>query len=302
MDYFNLSFNQMWYFVKIIENRSLVKTAQNLHVTQSTLSKSILSLEHNLNIQLFIRDKKTMIPTDAGKILYSKWTHIISQIERSLEEARSYTGDIFSSLHIGVLDSHKSESYLPDIINMFHEKYPSTQIGVESAPPITLRTKLEKKELDIIFTVRYDVENASWSNFRTALFQECPLLLSMLPNNPLAKKERITVNDLRPCNLIVISSLHVPTYNIMLTQLCNEYGFEPKIIYSTLNANSQIYNLQNADDAFILDKYHRDYNVPGTISVPIKDTKSGVAIAWNPRNEKKSLRDFLGIISPYCTS
>lgn len=65
--YMNLSFYQMWYFIRTIELGSYSRASQDLNVTQSTLSKCIQNIEQNLKMELFIREKNNLIPTEAAK-------------------------------------------------------------------------------------------------------------------------------------------------------------------------------------------------------------------------------------------
>ena len=64
------------------------------------------------------------------------------------------------------------------------------------------------------------------------------------------------VKDLKECNLVMISALHLPSYNSMIVELCLKYGFFPNIVYNAQNAASQIYNLLIENAVFICDKYH----------------------------------------------
>ena len=110
--YMNLSFYQMWYFIRTIELGSYSRASQDLNVTQSTLSKCIQNIEQNLKMELFIREKNNLIPTEAAKNLYQVWKKMIVEMQEAVEDARRYMGGRSESLKIGVLDSHKSESYL----------------------------------------------------------------------------------------------------------------------------------------------------------------------------------------------
>ena len=78
-----------------------------------------------------------------------------------MEDARRYMGGRSESLKIGVLDSHKSESYLWEYVEAFHDLYPDISLAVESERPEVLHKKLMENELDVIFTVRYDMETIS---------------------------------------------------------------------------------------------------------------------------------------------
>ncbi len=62
--------DQLTKFLTIVKHRSMSKAASVLYVTPSALSHSIQSLEDELGTQLFIRNKKGIILTASGEILY----------------------------------------------------------------------------------------------------------------------------------------------------------------------------------------------------------------------------------------
>lgn len=152
-----------------------------------------------------------------------------------------------------------------------------------------------ENELDVIFTVRYDMETISWTGHHMELVKETPFTVCMRADNPLVDKQVWEVKDLKECNLVMISALHLPSYNSMIVELCLKYGFFPNIVYNAQNAESQIYNLLKENDVFICDKYHKDYGSAHVISRPIKNTKSGVVMVW--KNErKKYLCQFIDVV------
>lgn len=246
-------------------------------------------------MELFIREKNNLIPTEAAKNLYQVWKKMIVEMQEAVEDARRYMGGRSESLKIGVLDSHKSESYLWEYVEAFHDLYPDISLAVESERPEVLHKKLMENELDVIFTVRYDMETISWTGHHMELVKETPFTVCMRADNPLVDKQVWEVKDLKECNLVMISALHLPSYNSMIVELCLKYGFFPNIVYNAQNAASQIYNLLKENDVFICDKYHKDYGSAHVISRPIKNTKSGVVMVW--KNErKKYLCQFIDVV------
>lgn len=294
-EYMNLSFYQMWYFICAMELGSYSKASQKLNVTQSAISKTIQNIEQNLQVQLFAREKNILVPTEAGKSLYRSWKDVISTMQESVEVARRHMGGDIKKLNIGVLDIHKSEAYLWEYMEKFREQYPGVGLDIESERPEILHRQLMENELDVIFTVRYDMETISWTGHHMELVKETPFTVCMRADNPLVDKQVWEVKDLKECNLVMISALHLPSYNSMIVELCLKYGFFPNIVYNAQNAASQIYNLLKENDVFICDKYHKDYGSAHVISRPIKNTKSGVVMVW--KNErKKYLCQFIDVV------
>lgn len=64
MNNFNITYSQMWYFLQIINFQNYSRAAEELNISQSALSKSIATLEENLNLKLFHRNKKRLTPTE----------------------------------------------------------------------------------------------------------------------------------------------------------------------------------------------------------------------------------------------
>ena len=294
-EYMNRSFYQMWYFICAMELGSYSKASQKLNVTQSAISKTIQNIEQNLQVQLFAREKNILVPTEAGKSLYRSWKDVISAMQESVEVARRHMGGDIKKLNIGVLDIHKSEAYLWEYMEKFREQYPGVGLDIESERPEILHRQLMENELDVIFTVRYDMERSGLDGNHVAFIKDTPLTVCMRTDHPLRDKDVWTVEDLKTSNLVVISALHLPSYQSMLIDLCRMHGFLPNIVYNVNNASSLVYNLHEKNDVFICDRYHKDTDCLHIVSRPIADTHSGVAMLWR-KNDKQYLREFLNLI------
>ena len=59
--------DQLEYFVAIAEQGSFTEASYELSISQSSLSKQINKLEEELNVKLFVRGRRQLMLTDAGR-------------------------------------------------------------------------------------------------------------------------------------------------------------------------------------------------------------------------------------------
>lgn len=302
LDNLNLSVMQLWYFIHAAEAGSYAGAARYLNVSQSALSKSMLSLEKTIGIRLFEREGKALTLTKAGQFLYTRWKGLLAELERDLLQAQKYPGGEKKVLRIGTLDSHRAEAYLLDYVNRFYALRPDCEVEIESLPTDVLKKKLLERELDLVFTVRYETEFGYWPRCAVRLIRECPHLACMLPSSPLAARERVTARELEGLRLVVISPLYLPSYDRMLRALFPNLGAAPAVTFSTVNASSQVYHLHDARDFFVCDAFHRDSGMSALRCVPIEDTRSGVSMVFGEDARSPELDAFLTLFEAEKTS
>ncbi len=294
--YLHIHLLQMRYFLEVADCLSFTKAAQLLYTTQSTLSKTISALEQTLNVTLFVRNKKQVALTEAGAHLYVRWKAILQDMEKSMDECRMLQGGAGGFLSIGILDSHNAEKITAPLMRDFLQTHPQVNLSVSACPPQDIRKELINDNLDVVFTVLYDSERLAGGDFASKIINRCPHSVCMLSDNPLAKKETLSVADLRESRFIGISPLYTPSYCAMLEDLCRPFGFSPRYIRYATNALSQPYHLLGANDIFICDANYREFENPALehlVFRPLTETQSGVAVIWKRENQKEELRTFL---------
>lgn len=298
-EYLRINTLQMHYFLEVAENGSFTNTAKQLYTTQSTLSKTILSLEQALGVTLFIRNHKRLILTEAGEYLYKKWKILLADIDHSIEECRVLQGGYTSILSIGVLESHNPEMFALPHIRTFTRENPQVHLSIHSCPAQEIRHRLLTGNLDFAYTVLYDMEQLKIDELDFIILNKCPHNVGMLHTNPLAKKEYLEVSDLADSDFVAISPLYTPSYKGMLDDLCEKAGFAPNYVRYTNSATSLPYNLVSDNDIFICDRHYKGYQQPSFQTVqfrPLIHTVSGIVAVWRKNNTKPELSRFLELL------
>lgn len=219
------------YFLAVAEEQSITRAANYLHITQPTLSKQMMELEEQLGKQLFLRGKKKITLTEDGQYLRGRAAEIISLMEKTENDFRENEQNISGDIHIGC-GEYQSSSAIMEVIRDIRADYPDIHFHLFSSNADTILERLDKGLLDIglllepEITPRYDYQ-------RLPLTETWGLLM---PNNtPLAKKEKLVLEDLSGIPMIVPSQT---SNSNRFEQLFSEYQLSLDIV-STYNL---IYN------------------------------------------------------------
>ena len=89
------------YFLTVAKEQSFTKAAEQLHITQPTLSRQMASFEENLGITLFIRSGKKITLTDEGILLKRRALEILNLEERTLKELNRKEDVVEGTITIG---------------------------------------------------------------------------------------------------------------------------------------------------------------------------------------------------------
>ena len=76
------------YFLTVAKEQSFTKAAEQLHITQPTLSRQMAAFEEELGVALFIRNGKKISLTDEGILLKRRALEILNLEEITLEELK----------------------------------------------------------------------------------------------------------------------------------------------------------------------------------------------------------------------
>ena len=146
----NVSFDLLKTFKTVAFCGSISKAAKNLCVTQPSVTKSIKKLESQLNITLFVREKKGVVLTDDGKTLYRYIVDSINTLDSVELIAKNISENDVGKLRIGAGES-VTRTILKDTIIQYKKLHPGITIEIVNLNSEQLYNDLRYGRLDIIF-------------------------------------------------------------------------------------------------------------------------------------------------------
>ena len=180
------------YFLAVAREENMTRAAENLHVTQPTLSKQLKPLENELGKKLFTRHSFNIKLTDEGILLRSRAEDLVNMADRIEQEFVALDDISGGDLYLGLAESFQIR-YLASVIKEFKLRYPNLHYHITSGDTEQIADKLDKGLLDFLVLAEYpDSRKYDFIEFPEADVWG----LVMRNDDPLAEKIAVRVNDL----------------------------------------------------------------------------------------------------------
>ena len=232
------------YVYEVYKERSFTKAAQNLYISQPSLSARIKKIEEMIGEPLFDRSTTPLQLTEVGKV-YIEAAEEITQLEQRVE---NYINDL-AGLKTGNLAVGASTLFaayvVPSLITQFNQKFPDVHIQLIEGNTAELEEMLGSNALDFV------IDNYHYDSilYNKELYCEENILLAVPKHfsvNEKLKEYQLSYENIKSKKYLSQKYPAVPLERfaelpfIMLTQgndtrtrgdrLCREVGFRPNIV------------------------------------------------------------------------
>jgi DNA-binding transcriptional LysR family regulator len=119
---------QLEYFIILAETLSYTKASLKLHITQPTLSRLIINLEHEIGSQLFVRNKRDVKLTSSGKVFYTEIKKTLGSYHDAVKKVQDMENGTAGIINLGFMGTTMA-NILPKIINKFNDEFPEIKIN-----------------------------------------------------------------------------------------------------------------------------------------------------------------------------
>jgi len=202
-------------FKVLFENGTASKTAGILGITQSGVSRSLSMLEKNIGFDLFIREKKRLIATSEAKELYKevvRLTHHLEETKHNILALREFGTSRFRIAAIPGL----AFGYIPKLISKLLEINPKLNMYFDILSSNEIVNAVESDTFDVGF-VTLPIKS---KQLKVELILETKAVCVIPRQHPLAAFEKIGLNDLKDCSLLIPNQPNVAADQLL--QLLSE--------------------------------------------------------------------------------
>lgn len=219
-----MDIRKLEYFEAVSRLGNFTKAAEELHIAQPSISNAIKSLENQLGVKLFARDKRNVALTYEGKIFRPKVVQILELVDNTKKQMIAMSKERHNILNIGI-PPVVGGAILPRIFGDFQRKYPDIKIQILELGSNGIIKAIEEGEIDIGFYVLPEKKDEQFETI-DVLKGEIKVIVSK--DHPLASKDMIDIRDTLNEKII-----HVPEHTFVRKNIDGQfkmYKVEPDIL------------------------------------------------------------------------
>ncbi|MFD4628307.1 LysR family transcriptional regulator [Streptomyces sp. NPDC058284] len=217
-----MQFQQLHYFVAVAETRHFTRAAEEVHVSQPSLSQQIRALERELGAELFSRARGNITLTDAGEALLPLARRILADADTARIEVQELAQLRRGRIRLGATPS-VCTGLLPDVLRAFHDRHPGIQLLIEEGGSHDLVRELARGALDLALVV-LPLPSPSPALTTVELLREDLVVVSA----PHARRlgDAVRIADLQGERLVMFR--HGYDLRELTVAACRAEGFEPE--------------------------------------------------------------------------
>lgn len=193
-------FQQMQYFIAIVNNHSFTQAAVDCHISQSAISQQMKELESQLGVKLLNRKGRSFEVTEAGQYFYSHSQDILVDVDQLIKKTIKIEKNDEVELRVGYLRSFGTTEFL-QTVSKFTQECPKVKIKISSGTHEELYELLQTGKIDLNFS---DQRRALSNEYQNEFLTASEFMVAV--NNSLpVEAQKIDVADLVdiPCILII---------------------------------------------------------------------------------------------------
>lgn len=283
-------------FFAIAEFGSLSRAAEQLHVSQSTLTRQVQALEAEIGGPLMARGHRGVALTAAGHALLEGMRPVVGRADLVIARARQLARGQSSSLRIGYITSAATE-YLNPALVALRRSLPRTRVQLADLSPGEQIAALRRGEIDV--AVLGDFNAAVAREFYVRRIATLPVVVALPETHELAADQDVALGDLRGQMFVGIDPEAVPGFNGWVLQLCRRAGFRPRFVEHARSLTHTLSLLVAEDAVTLLPGLVARFRVPGVIFRPLRSPAARwvLQVAWQRGKISEPVRELVQLLT-----
>ncbi|MEB6479378.1 MULTISPECIES: LysR family transcriptional regulator [Acinetobacter] len=274
-----LSFKSLQCFVTLVKTKSFTRTAEQLYLTQPTISKILQQLEEQLQVQLLVKPehgrKRQVELTEIGQRIYQHALELLQAEQNIFLEIENYQQLKTGTLKLGVppLGSQLLTTALFD----YHQQWPEIELAFLEVGSKGIEQALLNNELDVGVLLHPFDQHI----FNSIELCDYPLMVLLRRDAAWATRKKIHLEELQHQSFLMFPENF--SLNRIILDACEQHGFYPSIACRTSQWNLLADMVLQRMGIALLPQYYTDMLDPDLFAaIPLEkpNIQWHLAMAW----------------------
>jgi len=290
----NIDISKIPAFLAVAECLNFTVAADRLFISQSSLSKTIASLEDAVGFPLFVRKNRKVMLTAEGAYLYRDLSKIMNSFNRTMENASNINRGLTGSFSVGTSGYLSRTPIFERLCSEYSLDNPTFDIEFKQLKYSDVRSSLLSGKLDMILTNQNNIDVLRGYQM-LRVFKSEPVLICNAHIYDSYPNSQQPLRDFKDKNFVCVDKL--PGYYSYLMSTCDAYGFKPNISHYTSSLIEAVNYICNTACVTILDRSLFPMMTSDIRVIPIayRDDmpKVDTIFVWDKNNTNQALQSFV---------
>ncbi len=223
----NININSLRNFVTVAEVGNITKAAEEVYLTQPSLSRQLVQLENTFEVQLFYRTREGVKLTAEGEIVYKQCRNLLNAYDEFSSTILSLKGTISGTLNI----AHQKNlaTLILHIHKAFLRTYPNVTISNYRQGRKSYLDLLMNGRLHAAYLPSLELAQAPEQLKSIPIITKRNMLLVSI-DNPIARRERVHISELAGEYFVLPNKQTAPHLLQQILDTCEANGFTPHAV------------------------------------------------------------------------
>lgn len=219
-----MELRQIEYFLVVSRLKNFTRAAEELFVTQPTITIAIKNLEKEFGLPLFFRERGSLTLTEDGRVFLEYAEKIMNDAEYTIKGMAHRNPNSQKTLTLGIPTVTEAMMY-PIVLNEYSPKFPQVELHLSDAGNLDVIKQIDNGELELGFV--------SLSSQLGAHFEQMPLARNQMSviastRHPFSKQDAVSLAELEKEDIIMYEKGESYT-ELMLEEQFRNHGLTLRV-------------------------------------------------------------------------
>lgn len=289
---------QLKYLCALAQHQHFGNAAKACHVSQSTLSASIVELEDVLSISLVERNNRAVLLSAVGQDVVERAKAILTDVDDVISLCEASREPFQGTIRLGVIPTI-APFILPKMLKSLRAQHPDCKLFVREDLSQSLVDALQVGDLDVLLlALPFPAEHTD-----TLSLLEDPFYLAAMPNTRLVMSGKLRTKDLQGADMLLLEEGHCLRDHAL--EACKLRERDVRVPYQATSLTTIVQMVANGIGTTLLPKMAADAGIAEGTDLVLRpfdepDVGRQIGLMWRKKTPRKHEFGLLGAFIQEC--